>query len=246
LVGARRFLLARNCSIVGYRLTTTDPAQARQSIVVNTLASGSVSGLAPAGDQAEGNAWMAGLKGASGIGHRQLWMRGIPPSWTLIDTDGKTPKPDPSFYTAFNNWINACKGGNLQIRVIQPIAAAGAGIKTNITILAPQALTGLASLAMGTPGNIDATKPVTISGFRAPLSIFNGTYLPNVSFTVSAGTIVLTHKPCSVGQGAQYNAGAFARQTTYTYPNITDAALLAPRWRETGKDFFVRRGRRSK
>ena len=108
------------------------------------------------------------------------------------------------------------------------------------------ALSGLCAIGVQTPANIPAGSVIVVSGFRSPLSYLNGTYIPNVSWYLNGGSIVLTHKPLSVGQQALYNSGAWVRVAAYSYPNITSLRLVGPRWRETGRDFFVRRGRRSK
>ena len=244
--GARRQILAQSASIVGWRLTSTDPLAARQSIVNTSIFTGGYPGVNATDAQAEGAAWLASLKAANGAGHRQLWMRGLPLYWTRKNPTFQLPTPDPTFFIAWTNWLLFIKSNNFCIRIITSLKATPAINKTPISVLAPGAGTGLATLTPVTIGNLDSSMPITVSGFRAPLSYLNGTYLPNVSYTPGVNTITLTHKPCSTGQATAYNGGAWARTTVYTYTNIATGLLIDSRWRETGRDFFVRRGRRSK
>ena len=97
VAGARISLMQNNTSVVGWRLTSTDPALARQSIVTTSIFTGGYQGSRGSPTAPEGNAWLANAKSANGMGRRQLWMRGIPSDWTPFATDGKTPNPASAF-----------------------------------------------------------------------------------------------------------------------------------------------------
>lgn len=176
-------------------------------------------------------------------GRRQFWCRGIPDSWVIFDPFAGAYTLVGVFKTAFENFAAFITNGNWALRTVKSRLASV--LKSQVTQVLPQPLTGFATLTLAAGGTFPGGVPAVVGGFRYPLQHLNGTFLFPNGYEYAAPTFTYATRFVTAYQATSYQAGAYVRQQEPQYNAITQCAFDRPGDRKVGKRLSLPRGRRS-
>jgi len=237
VVPARNSLLGIGCFIEAIRVATVDkPFKSRPISVFLPPASS----LPPA--DTSWNTILGRAFDATGNYKRVVQLRGVRDEWIVRNADG-TPKPpaDNSVCLSYwNTYMQALKTQAFMFKVRDDVGAMGTEI--NVTSFGKDGsnrLTAVASGVTGGPGDYVTLSGVTGIGAsqftkgRIKIRSNNGTDLVLES-NVGADIVPEGWSPGKI------------RRYAPAYPIVEDGEMLRYSHRDTGRRFFVTRGRRSK
>lgn len=184
------------------------------------------------------NAWL--VRAQAGTQYRRsVWLRGLPDAWISFTPATFLPVIDPLLQANFNAWATKVVAEGLRMRALD---------KSGST---PEK--GITELALDVPtGTIIVTAPnhgyVALDRVRIRKATGTNAKQVNSLWTVFATTLnTFTIHPATgkIFLGPiMYAGGGVVRKQTFIYPQLTALGLIRPAKKDTGRAFFVPRGRR--
>jgi len=238
LYQVRAALLSVQAVALGWRLTDIDNPRIGQLRLFPKTAQSQENPDVPT------TAWLCIAKGANGVGHRQLWLRGAADDSVAWESAGNHFTRSPLFDRNLTTYINVLKAQALAWS-IRSIASRKeqAGALYNVTAVTPSATVN-GTLLVGL-NVLNPLLPIIVSGFKKPLSVLNGTYLPNSGWNVAPTGVNLIGKVVPNVAAAGYPGGAQTRNQQTTLVKVKDIEVEFARERKVGRGFFQLRGRRA-
>jgi uncharacterized protein with HEPN domain len=168
---------------------------------------------------------------------RQLWLRGIPDAWITVDPITLTYTLSPTFLRLFNTFTGVLTKNNFQIK-----ALAKEAVLAPVRIITQVAQDVSQVFRITAPAHGFAnTNEVRIYGVKGQnVTQVNGVWHV---YDVTADTF-LVPEPVGIGQ-LLYKGGGKVKKRVYSYYNINSLTYLRVSKHNTGRAFFVTRGRRA-
>lgn len=237
-------MTAQGVSVIGARLVNTAAKRTGYAVVYPQFVSSSTSS-GPTSQVSQ--AWLLRLRSADNLGKRNFYMRGENPP--LIDTPivGDRFLPAPLVIQHGKTITKFCSDNGLVVRTAGHLDDVGA-VKVQITALLADTNgylkvvgTGLAAL-LPTPPAVQV--PLIISGLTGLASKFNRTWGPAEIQAVPPDGLVFKAPVSSAALQSQNWLNAWVRKTAYDGKLLTQGSIEFLSDKNTGRAFFVPRGRR--
>jgi hypothetical protein len=182
------------------------------------------------------NGWLILIQ-AQNLHRRSFVLRGMPDTWIEVDAAKNKAFPSAAFKRAFEKWANEIIDGEYKMKVLSKDPATAPLVE--ITGVFPQQLGATRVQVAG--GAFQIGEYVRMSGFDMPqLRFLNGVHRV-IKIDVNG---LHFNIPLPQGADALYLGGASMRKQVTTYVDISDATMIRAAKRDTGRAFFVPRGRR--
>lgn len=230
LMDSRRNLLGLGCSIIATRVSDVDiPGDSLVREVALLPPSNN-----PVSDNPT-NCWYTQIRSGN-LYRRQLHLRGMPDDWLKMRDTG-TGILDGTLNFQYGGFRATIVANNFLMRVVLKGGVADTG--SDVTGLAVNA-DGLLTITAGVLG-VGPGDRVKMKGWTGP----DAKEL-NLTFRVKsvAGNVVTTGFKVPPGFDLNANAGGKAFPRVKGWVGITDASLMRPASKRTGRAFFVPAGRR--
>lgn len=233
---ARKGLLGKGATLEASRISDVDVFS--DSLVDTTIGNTPASSTASLVRDNPSNAWLARVNSGT-LYRRAMWLRGLPDAWVAFNSTTLLPILDPLLLSNFGLFATKVVQAGFRMRVLDK---SGATPEKGITALALDIPTNRITVTV--PGHgynaLDKVRIRKCSGTNAKQ--VNGLY---TVFAPTTNTFDIFPPTGKVFLGPiTYAGGGVVRKQNITYPLISSLELIRPAKRDTGRAFFVPRGRR--
>lgn len=244
---ARNYAVMRNgqtaegVNVIGSRLTDTSvPRSGYVETYPDIVSTGAIS--TAAANMSEG--WLVRLRSAGNTMKRNFYLRGgrSPQIVTPVVNDNFTPSP--LAVAAKDQLVAFCVANSVGVRTAGGLNTPGnSKVKVQSLAVSTQGYLNIAGTGIGALV-VDPTLPIIVSGLKGPAATFNRTYGGQEYVRVDADTIQIQRSASTAQVLPVYAFGGYVRRPTYNFAVLTQGQLEYYADKNTGRAFFVPRGRR--
>jgi len=232
---------AAGVSVVGARLVNV--AAPRTGYVITYPEFSAKTNGSPEHNVSE--AWLFKCRNADNGARRNFYFRGMGEGIVKTPVTAANFQPSGKMVTAGKQLIKFADTYGLVVRTCQTVAAAGAAaVPIDSISNGPNDYLQLAGTLIGDLGEVPK-KAVIVSGFTGLAGKLNGTYGPDQVKKETSGALTIKVGVTPLQLEAYKGLGAYARNAVYDQSKIDVGEFEFLSDKNTGRAFFVPRGRRS-
>lgn len=182
-------------------------------------------------------AWLARCSAGGGPA-RSIWLRGIPDEWVKFKLEvGFIPEIPPLLVQSFTQWAETCVQNGFLLNALDKVTHQEKEI-SNLAVTLGEGKCTVTSPNHGIP-NLKKVRIRNCKGTNA--SNANGEW---ITFNVTQDTFEI-RSPTAFAAAIAYIGGGLVRRQEKQFVAATEFQLVRPAQKDTGRAFFVPRGRRS-